>query len=55
MPEDLCLLRRGGEPWLVTISYEHDSYVLVSQEELEWLRKELPDFAALLVADVDGS
>ena len=35
-PEDLCLLRADGEPWLVTISHERDAYfVLSSAEHLE--------------------
>lgn len=53
LPEDLCLLRPGGEPWLVTIAHEGDAYVVVDPTELEVLRRDLPDLAAVLREEVD--
>lgn len=52
LPEDLCLLRQSGEPWLVSISHEHDGYVVLEEQEFQTLRDELPSFTALLVEDV---
>lgn len=34
LPEDLCFLREGGEPWLVTIGHEHDAYLVITDPEL---------------------
>jgi hypothetical protein len=33
MPEDLCLIRQSGEPWLVTISHERDAYLRMESDE----------------------
>lgn len=55
LPEDLCLLRPGGDPWLVTIAHEGDGYVVLEPTELEELRRDLPDFAALLRDETDGN
>lgn len=30
LPEDLCLLRADGDPWLVSIAHEKDSYLFLS-------------------------
>ncbi len=49
----MCLLRPGGEPWLVTIAHEGDAYVVVDPTELEVLRRDLPDLAAVLREEVD--
>lgn len=54
LPEDLCLLRPGGDPWLVTIAHEGDGYVVLEPIELEELRRDLPQFAALLREETDG-
>lgn len=42
LPEDLCILRTDGRPWLVTISHEHDGYFELSGEEEETLTSEIP-------------
>ena len=34
LPEDLCLFRPTGEPWLVSIAHESDGWVNVTREEL---------------------
>jgi hypothetical protein len=34
LPEDLCLFRRSGEPWLATISHEHDAWLNLAPHEL---------------------
>jgi hypothetical protein len=33
LPEDLCLYRPNGAPWLVSISHERDSYLDLSEPE----------------------
>lgn len=33
LPEDLCLIRSNGIPWLITISHEKDAYFNISPEE----------------------
>lgn len=33
LPEDLCLIRPDGRPWLVSISHEKDSYLDLDQGE----------------------
>lgn len=42
-PEDLCLLRKDGSPWFVTISHEKDSYFLLLKDELIRLLSAFPD------------
>lgn len=54
LPEDLCLLRPEGDPWLVTIAHEGDGYVSLEPAEVDELRRHLPDFAALLREETDG-
>src|SRR5262245_54465092 len=48
LPEDPCLLRPDGSPWLVTISHEKDSYVNLSGEEREALLAGAPNLASTL-------
>lgn len=43
LPEDLCLLRPDGSPWLVSISHENDSYLELTLEEKVLLEKTLPN------------
>jgi len=44
LPEDLCLIRPDGRPWLVCISHEHDGYLDLDPGEYKalitnvWLR-----------------
>lgn len=59
LPEDLCLLRPDGRPWLVTIAHERDAYIDLADDEVAALRRDAPDVAALLrdddeVFDVDA-
>ncbi len=42
LPEDLCFLRESKQPWLVTISHEHDAYFEVSPDEAATLNQQLP-------------
>ena len=37
LPEDLCLFRATGEPWLVSIAHESDGWVNLTPEELHAL------------------
>lgn len=39
LPEDLALLRKSGEPWLVSISHEKDGYLRISTDEEQDLLK----------------
>lgn len=39
LPEDLSLLRKNGEPWLVSISHEKDGYFRISTDEEQDLLK----------------
>jgi hypothetical protein len=34
LPEDLCLLRAGGAPWLVSVAHEQDAYIEATRGEL---------------------
>lgn len=45
LPEDLCLIRSDGTPWLVTISHERDGYFQISHEEKSILTLKVPDLA----------
>jgi len=42
LPEDLCLMRPGGRPWLVSISHEHDGYLDLKPGEFDALIAEVP-------------
>jgi len=48
LPEDPCLLRPDGSPWLVTISHEKDAYLSLSSEERETLLAGSPNLASVL-------
>lgn len=41
-PEDLCLLRDDGTPWLVSIAHEKDAYFELTDEEKHRLTNVLP-------------
>lgn len=43
LPEDLCLLRPDGSPWLVSISHEKDSYLELTREEKILIEKAIPN------------
>jgi hypothetical protein len=42
MPEDPCLIRFDGEPWLVTIAHEQDAYLNLTSEEKTSLEAGIP-------------
>jgi hypothetical protein len=48
LPEDLCLLRADGDPWLVSIAHEKDSYVFVSEDEKARLLATVPHMRAVI-------
>ena len=51
LPEDLCLLRADGSPWLVSISHESDGYLYLTQTEMSRLATALPELVTLLRRD----
>lgn len=51
LPEDLCLLRAGGEPFLVTIGHENDAYFNMTEKDKRHLEITLPWIVPLLVRD----
>jgi hypothetical protein len=53
LPEDLCLLREDGTPWLVTIAHEGDGTFLLTEEELRQLLEAIPDLPINLLGGVD--
>jgi hypothetical protein len=48
LPEDLCLLLREEEPWLVSISHEGDAYFTLDEEQLASLLNGLPELREIL-------
>ena len=48
LPEDLCLLRPDGSPWLVTISHERDSYLELTSQEKDHLLAAIPELASMI-------
>jgi hypothetical protein len=50
LPEDLCLLRADGSPWLVTIAHERDAYFRLDDIERAELVSALPRIEPLLRA-----
>lgn len=42
LPEDLCIFRSDGSPWLVSISHERDAFFVLTDEEKKTLVKEVP-------------
>jgi len=42
LPEDPCLLRADGTPWLATISHERDAFIELTVDESEALRASVP-------------
>jgi hypothetical protein len=42
LPEDLCLFREDGRPWLVTITHEKDAYMVLSPDERAALIESIP-------------
>lgn len=50
LPEDLCLLRSDGSPWLVTIAHEQDAYLELSEDEYARVVRSLPSLENALRA-----
>jgi len=48
LPEDLCLLRGDGRPWLVSIADERDGYLDLTQDEKARLFEALPALETLV-------
>lgn len=55
LPEDLCLLRPGGDPWLVTLAHEGDAFIVLQQTEFEELCRDLPAFTAFLCEEPEDN
>ncbi|WP_437525279.1 hypothetical protein WME79_37935 [Sorangium sp. So ce726] len=47
-PEDPCFLRRNGDVLLVTISHEHEAYMLLPEGEVQIVRRGFPELASIL-------
>jgi hypothetical protein len=45
LPEDLCILRSDGSPWLTTVAHERDGYFTLTDREREQLLHDLPQLA----------
>lgn len=52
LPEDLCLIRSDQDPWLVTISHEQDSYLYLSESELNELLSKMPLIRTILQSEI---
>jgi hypothetical protein len=50
LPEDLCMLRSNGKPWLVTIAHERDGYLELTASEVHALLGAVPTLAKCLAA-----
>ena len=48
LPEDLCILRQDGTPWLVSIAHESDAYLELTRDEKAQLADDLPALGELL-------
>ena len=48
-PEDLCLLRSDGQPWLVSIAHESISYLELSSAEKDVILVDIPGLGPLSV------
>ncbi len=51
LPEDLCLIRPDGHPYLVSISHEHYNYLNLTDSEKRSLEEALPWIGAMLALD----
>jgi hypothetical protein len=47
-PEDLCLLRDAGTPWLVTIAHERDAYFVLEEGEVSQLQNGVSGLARIV-------
>jgi hypothetical protein len=48
LPEDLCLIRENGEPWLISIAHERDGYFELYPNEKTRLVEALPSIRFLI-------
>lgn len=48
LPEDLCLLRPDGSPWLASTTHEGDSYFELTASEKDLLLADLPELTEYL-------
>ncbi len=48
LPEDLCLMRPDGGPWLVSIAHEGDGYLDAGSRELDHLSRIIPGLDEIL-------
>ncbi len=48
LPEDLCLLRADGQPWLVSMAHERDGYLDLTPDEKAHLFEVFPRLKALV-------
>jgi hypothetical protein len=46
-PEDPCILRADGTPWLTTIAHERDAYFTLTRPERMELLRAIPELAPL--------
>jgi len=51
LPEDLCILRGEGTPWLVTITHEKYSCLYLNEEEYEQFGRTVPTLVKSLRRD----
>jgi len=54
LPEDLCLIKKDGEPWLVTIAHEEDAYLVLSAEESAALTESIPGLFLQFYQEVES-
>jgi hypothetical protein len=47
-PEDLAFLRADETPWLISIAHEGEAFIVVTDQELESTRTELPGLGPLI-------
>ncbi len=48
LPEDLCLLRQDGEPWLVSVTHEGDFYLRMTDGEWRRFSRLAPTLQSML-------
>jgi hypothetical protein len=51
LPEDLCILRADGSPWLVTIAHERDAYLELRDGERATLTENVPSLRLSAAAE----
>ena len=50
-PEDLCLLRADGSPWLTSIVHERDAFLTLRDEEVAAVERQCPELHAALLPE----